>query len=92
MMSDRIIEVAFDAANDIADDFTYGFFDYGMVEQVATHIERHNVKLVDLIIKECIITIQNGIQRGVSSPDNIQSWHHIADIADKFNIKLPLER
>jgi len=91
MMSDRIIEVAFDAANDIADDFVVGFCDDQMVEQFATHMERHTTQLVESIIQECILTIQNGIQRGVSSPENIRSWNHIADIADKFNITLPLE-
>jgi hypothetical protein len=91
MMSDRIIEVAFDAANDIADDFAVGFCDDRMVEFFAAHIERHTTQLVESIVKECMITIQNGIPRGVSSPENIQSWNHIADIADKFNITLPLE-
>ena len=91
MMSGRIIEVAFDAANDIADDFAVGYCDDRMVEHFAIHIERHTTQLVESIIQECIITIQNGIQRGVSLPENIRSWHHIADIADKFNITLPLE-
>ena len=46
----KIREVAFDAANDIADDFVVGFFDHRMVENVAAQIE----KRIESMIKESI--------------------------------------
>ena len=46
----KIREVAFDAANDIADDFVVGFFDHRMVENVAAQIE----KRIEPMIKESI--------------------------------------
>lgn len=48
-------EVAFDATNDIADDFAEGFFDTGMVLGVTEHIE----KRIESMIKESIDALNN---------------------------------
>ena len=47
-------------------------------------------KLIELVAKECILTIQLQICRNGNTPENIRSYKHIDDIAKKFNIILPI--
>lgn len=47
-------------------------------------------KFAELIIKECIYTLQCGIPRDGHTSENFRSREHIRDIADKFGIELPI--
>lgn len=61
----KIREVAFDAANDIADDFVVGFFDNRMVENVAAQIENR----IEPMIKESIDALNKHSEALDSSND-----------------------
>lgn len=45
--------IALDAANEIADSFSPGFFDGRMVEDVAAIIAKHNERLIESVVKDC---------------------------------------
>lgn len=44
----------------------------------------------ELIVKECIFTIQQKIVRNGNTPENMRSRNHVNDIAEKFDIELPM--
>lgn len=48
-------------------------------------------KLVQLVVAECILTIQMDMMRNGSTPENIRSRMHVQKIADRFGVTLPLE-
>ena len=48
-------------------------------------------KFAELIVKECIYTLQLKIVRNGCTPENLRSYQHIGDLATKFDIKLPLD-
>ena len=48
-------------------------------------------KFAELIVKDCILTIQMKIVRNGSTPENLRSYQHIEDIAAKYGISLPIE-
>jgi hypothetical protein len=48
-------------------------------------------KFAELIIKECILTIQLKIIRNGYTPENNRSLMHVNDLAEKFGISLPLD-
>jgi hypothetical protein len=48
-------------------------------------------KLVEAVVEECILTIQLKIIRNGDTPENNRSFKHVEDIANKFDIKLPLK-
>lgn len=78
--------------DDLAIQFVEGTVKPVDKESFSEWMMAHRMVFARLIIQECIETIQKGIQRGVSSPENIRSWNHIADIAAKFEIDLPLDK
>lgn len=47
-------------------------------------------KFAELIVQECIRTVQLKIVRNGSTPENIRSRQHVEDIAKKFGIELPM--
>ncbi len=57
-----------------------------------TDIEMFNKeKFAELIVKECILTVQLKIVRNGHTPENIRSRQHVEDIAKKFGIELPMD-
>ena len=49
-------------------------------------------KFAELIVKECIYTIQMKVVRnGTNTPENLRTYEHIKDIADKFAITFPMD-
>ncbi len=48
-------------------------------------------KFAEIIVKECIVTIQRKIVRNGRTPENIRSYEHLEDIAKKFGITFPLD-
>lgn len=48
-------------------------------------------KLTELIVKQCIYTIQIKVIRDGSTPENLRSWQHVRDIAERFEIQLPID-
>lgn len=70
-MNERIKELAEQAANEIADQFSPGFFDDRMVDDVATIILKHYKKFAKKIKKEAY-------QQGRN--DECAEWQqHVAD-------------
>lgn len=57
-MNKNNLQIAMDAANEIADSFSPGFFDHRMVEDVAAIIAKHHKNFAALIINECITAIK----------------------------------
>lgn len=43
-----------------------------------------------LIAKDCILTIQREIVRNGSTPENLRSYQHVEDIANRYGIELPI--
>lgn len=39
-----------------------------------------------MLVRECILTIQLKIVRNGPSPENTRSWQHVKDIAEKFSL------
>lgn len=52
-MKTKIKELSMKTANEIADQFSPGFFDDRMVSDVAAIIEKHHKELAELIVREC---------------------------------------
>ena len=48
-------------------------------------------KFAELIVKECIYTIQRKIVRNGNTPENIRSRQHINDLGNKFGITFPMD-
>ena len=48
-------------------------------------------KFAELIVRECILTVQLKIVRNGHTPENIRSRQHVEDIAKKFGIELPMD-
>lgn len=48
-------------------------------------------KFAELIVKECIYTIQRKIVRNGNTPENIRSRQHIIDLGNKFGITFPMD-
>lgn len=59
-------------------------------EQIAKVIEYNHRRFVEAIVKECIQTIQRKLTRNGSTPGDRRSMKHINDLADKFDINLPI--
>lgn len=57
-MNKNNVQIAMDAANEIADSFSPGFFDNRMVEDVAAIIAKHHKNFAASIINECIAAIK----------------------------------
>ena len=52
--------------------------------------EDEHYEIAELIVKECIYTLQLKIVRNGNTPENLRSREHIHDLANKFNIDLSL--
>jgi hypothetical protein len=52
-MNERIKHLAEQAANEIADQFTSGFFDDRMVSDITNIIHKHHKKSSEMIVEEC---------------------------------------
>jgi hypothetical protein len=48
-------------------------------------------KLAELIVQECIYTLQLKIVRNGNTPENLRSREHIKDLGEKFGIKFPMD-
>lgn len=55
------------------------------------NVPREVEDLVDLVVKDCLITIQRRMLRNGDTPENRQSRLHLNDIAYKYGIKFPIE-
>lgn len=53
--------------------------------------ERSAERFAELIVKECIYTLQLKILRNGSTPENLRSLEHIKDIGEKFGIEFPMD-
>lgn len=66
-----------------------------MIKTLIKHLgiipEDEHYEIAELIVKECILTIQREIPRNDPTLENIRSRKHVQDIANKFGIKLPLD-
>ena len=80
-MNKRIKELA-DQASDKARDST---------QTPEVLLEKFVEEFSSLIVKECILTIQLQIVRNGKTPENLRSYQHVGDIAEKFGIKLPID-
>jgi hypothetical protein len=56
-----------------------------------THGWLYRDKFAELIVKECIYTLQKKVLRNGSTPENIRSYQHIQDLGDKFGITFPID-
>jgi hypothetical protein len=52
-MNERIKQLALQTANEIADQFTPGFFDDRMVSDITNIIYKHHKKSSEMIVEEC---------------------------------------
>lgn len=48
-------------------------------------------KLTELVAKQCIYTIQIKVIRDGSTPENLRSWQHVRDMAERVEIQLPID-
>ncbi len=48
-------------------------------------------KFAELIVKECIYTLQLKIVRNGNTPENLRSREHIRDLGEKFGIEFPMD-
>jgi len=48
-------------------------------------------KFANLIILDCLLTIQYKIMRNGRTPENERSRLHVTNITDRFDIKIPIE-
>ena len=48
-------------------------------------------KFAELIVKECIYTLQLKIVRNGNTPENLRSREHIGDLGEKFGIEFPMD-
>jgi hypothetical protein len=58
--------------------------------------ERHDwqpfvERFAELIVKECIYTLQLKIVRNGNTPENLRSREHIRDLGEKFGIEFPMD-
>lgn len=85
-MTERIQELALQAANEVADLFSPGFFDDRMVYRVA----EINEKLAQLIVQECVAVVED---RGWRAPSDDDGYFKAAtdmaatDIKRHFGVK-----
>ncbi len=49
------------------------------------------VEFAELIIKECIYTLQLKIVRNGNTTENLRSREHIRDLGEKFGIEFPMD-
>lgn len=61
-MNKNNVQFAMDAANEIADSFSPGFFDGRMVEDVAAIIAKHSKNYPALLVREVITAAYDEIQ------------------------------
>jgi hypothetical protein len=61
-----------------------GWIDYGTLD---LDVE----KFAELIVKECIYTLQLKIVRNGNTPENLRSREHIRDLGEKFGIEFPMD-
>ena len=45
----------------------------------------------ELIVRECIYTLQLKIVRNGNTPENLRSREHIRDLGEKFGIEFPMD-
>jgi len=48
-------------------------------------------KFAELIVKECIYTLQRKVVRNGNTPENQRSREHIRDLGEKFGITFPMD-
>jgi hypothetical protein len=48
-------------------------------------------KFAEMIVKECIYTLQLKIVRNGNTPENLRSREHIRDLGEKFGIEFPMD-
>jgi hypothetical protein len=87
MMNDRIRKLAKQADKWAAEEFHQLFLD----NINADRQELFNKKFAELIVKECIYTLQLKIVRNGNTPENLRSREHIRDLGEKFGIEFPMD-
>ncbi len=53
--------------------------------------ERSAERFAELLIQECIYTLQLKIVRNGNTPENLRSREHIRDLGEKFGIEFPMD-
>jgi hypothetical protein len=56
-----------------------------------SYMELNPKKFAELIVKECIYTLQLKIVRNGYTPENLRSLEHIKDLGEKFGIEFPMD-
>jgi len=79
-MNDRIYELAEQAA-----EFTDANEFAAIERRIWDSIFRN--KFAELIVRECILTIQLKMPRDGSTPENIRSREHVQDIKQHFGVE-----
>ena len=80
-MNERIKELAEVASKDNGDGYPV----------TLEYSNRFAEKFAELIVRECIYTIQRKIVRNGNTPENIRSRQHIIDLGNKFGITFPMD-
>ncbi len=70
-----------------------------IIEQSGLHIAYENKAVTEkeleffaqMIVKECIYTLQVKQPRNGKTPENLRSREHVRDLAAKFGISLPMD-
>ena len=86
-MNQQIRELANNAANDIADQFTPGFFDDRMTADIADIIYKHHAKFAELIVRECARVIDRGDGEMSSMDETIWCNACRDDILQHFGVE-----
>jgi hypothetical protein len=91
MMNERIQKLAEQANAWYPDGYPSGEGGDAAWQNLVIFDKEDLVKFAELIVKECIYTLQLKIVRNGNTPENLRSREHIRDLGEKFGIEFPMD-
>jgi hypothetical protein len=90
-MNERIKELSVIAKNLTTDDAIHLSRIHNRTLSLDELEEIFAEKFAELIVRECIYTLQLKIVRNGNTPENLRSREHIRDLGEKFGIEFPMD-